>query len=360
MKLLDRYLSRELILPFLVGLTGFVLIEITTLLFNDLLEVMLQLKVPLSLIFQFIGYKLPMFVVLALPIATLFGVSLGINRLAREGEINAMRMSGVSLRRMLMPLLGIGLLISIGDYWLNEKVAPPANAKANETVQQMFKRSELPQIQADTFFHVGQHWFYVGKVKKVAENKYLLERVMIYETKWDDFPILTVAKHAVTDGIRWVFTDYRRIELAGNRENLTTSWPGEPGRLTLKVDLNRIIAPNSKPEEMSSAELMKQIQQFQKANIRVDQLVMNYHFKFSIPAGCLVVVLVSMPFAIHYARHGSFMGILLSILLFFFYYNTYFLAKMLGENGYLPPVLAAWSHNIIFSLIGLVMLWREE
>lgn len=360
MKLLDRYLSREFFIPFLVGLAGFILLEISTLIFNDLLEVMLQLRVPLGLIFQFLFFKLPMFVVLALPIATLFGVSLGVNRLAREGEINAMRMAGVPLRRMLIPMMAVGFLISVGAYYLNEKIAPVANLKANETLQLMFKRGEMPQIQADNFFRHGKYWFYIGSVEKVAEDKFRLERVMIYETTWTEYPVLTVAGEAVTDGKDWVFTNFRRIEIVGDQERVATGWPNRPGYLRLNIDLNRILAPNLKPEEMSATELMKQIQQFQKGGIRVDQLVMNYHFKFSIPAGCIVVVLVSMPFAVHYARHGNFMGILLSILLFFFYYNTYFLAKMLGENGYLPPVLAAWSHNIVFGLIGLVMLWREE
>src|SRR5436189_638057 len=109
MKLLDRYLSLELILPFLVGLAGFVLIEIGTLLFNQLIEATIESHAPIGLVLQVLLLRLPLFFVFALPIATLFGVSLGVNRLAREGEVDAMRMAGVPLRRVLLPLLGVGL-----------------------------------------------------------------------------------------------------------------------------------------------------------------------------------------------------------------------------------------------------------
>ncbi len=361
MRLLDRYLSREIVLPFLVGLTGFVLIEIGTLLFNRLIEVMLEFRVPVQPILEILMLKMPLFIVLALPIATLFGVSLGINRLARDGEINAMRMAGVPLRRMLVPMLFVSLLIAAGDYLIEEKVAPPANAKASEVFQKIWMQSNIPAITADTFFHVGNRWFYIGTVEKSSDNRFLLHKLMIYELRAQDYPILMVAEKAATDGTDWYFTKPRYFDMLKGQEVFgSDTGSGRPGYLRLPVNLEQFTTMQRGPDDMSSAELSQQIRRFSAGGVKADSLVMAYHLKYSIPAGCIIVALVSFPLAVRYSRYGSFMGVLLSIVLFFFYYNTYFLSRLLGAQGTLPPVIAAWSHNVIFAALGLVLLWREE
>jgi lipopolysaccharide export system permease protein len=355
MKLLDQYLGVEITLPFLVGLTGFILIEIGTLLFNGLIEAMIQARAPMDTALQILLLKLPLFVVLALPIATLFGVSLGVNRLAREGEINAMRMAGVPLRRMLVPLLFIGLCISVVDYLINEKVAPPANARAKEMISKMWFQSEIPTIQADTFFKVQNHWFYLGTVEKNSDNQFLAKNVMVYIMDPGHHPTLIVAEKAVTNGEQWTLLNCETYYPVKNTMGSAPRYD-----VPFKIAAEQFFGMQRGVEEMSSTELGSQIQKILQGGLNADLLVMHYHLKFSIPIGCMVVVLVSMPLAVHFSRSGSFVGVLLSIVLFFFYYNTYFLARLLGSEGVLPPVVAAWAHNVIFAVIGGVMLWREE
>jgi lipopolysaccharide export system permease protein len=362
MKLLDRYLSLELTLPFLTGLTGFLLIEIGTLLFNGMIELMLASHTPVGLVALALLYKVPLFVQLALPMAMLFGVSIGINRMAREGEINAMRIAGVSLRRMLLPLLGVGLVVSVGDFYLGEKVVPPASERADRLIQKMWLQSEMPQVQPDTFFHAGNYWFYVGTMQKSADNRFLFNKVMVYKTQIGSYPILTTAQVGAaevseTGKMTVILQKCRTMNLSNRQETVV-----EENKITLHVDANleQFMVAQRKPEAMSTAEINKMIQQFASGGRAPGFLVMFYHLKYSIPASCLVVVLVSMPFAVHFSRSGSFVGFLLSIILFFFYYNTYFLFRLLGNSGFLHPLLAAWGHNVIFSIIGVVMLWREE
>jgi lipopolysaccharide export system permease protein len=356
MKILDRYLSAELILPFLAGLAGFVLIEIGTILFNQILEVMLQAHTPVRLVLLHLLYDLPQFIVYALPIAMLFGVSLGVNRMAREGEITAMRMAGVPLRRLLLPLLVVGLTVSAADFLIEEKVAPAAGKKAQEIYQLMWYQSTLPQIQADVFFHADNYWFYLGSVSKTGDNRFFLKNIMAYQLQGGRYPILLTAEKGETDGSNWVLYNGRRIEIANQEQFLDF----KRMTLRLKQTLQQFMTAQRQPEQMSSEELGKMIRQFAQANIPAKSLVMYYQLKYSIPVGCLVVALVSMPLAIRFSRSGSYVGVFLSIVLFFFYYNTYFLFRLLGGANFLPPLVAAWGHNVIFAVLGLVMLWREE
>lgn len=361
MKLLDRYLSLELILPFVSGLTGFLLIQIGTLLFNGVIELMLSSHTPVGLVALALFYRVPLFIQMALPMAMLFGVSIGINRMAREGEINAIRIAGVPLRRMLLPLLGVGFMVSVGDFLLGERLVPPATQKYEEIIQKMWVQSELPDIKPDTFFHSGNYWFYVGRLQKTADNRFLFSKVLLYQLRGSGYPLLTTAELGAAEvgetGKMTVILQNCRTMNISDRETV-----GESGRITINLNenLDQFMVAQRKPEGMSSTEINKMIRQFSSGGSTPGFLVMFYHLKYSIPASCLVVVLVSLPFAVHYSRAGSFVGFLLSIILFFFYYNTYFLFRLLGNSGFLHPILAAWGHNIIFSIIGAVMLWREE
>jgi lipopolysaccharide export LptBFGC system permease protein LptF len=92
------------------------------------------------------------------------------------------------------------------------------------------------------------------------------------------------------------------------------------------------------------------------------RLLLEYHFKLSVPLSCLVFAIACPPLALRFARAGNFMGVLLSIILVFVYWNTLLAAKIIGAKypNLLPPIVAGWGQNVVFALIGLYFLWREE
>src|ERR1019366_9089114 len=104
----------------------------------------------------------------------------------------------------------------------------------------------------------------------------------------------------------------------------------------------------------------------ERAHSRVDPaLLLDYHFKLSVPFSCLVMALCCPPIALRFGRGGGFMGTLLSICLVFVYWNTLLLSRILGTPGPSSPALlaapvAAWSQNVIFVLLGLIVLRKSE
>ena len=113
-------------------------------------------------------------------------------------------------------------------------------------------------------------------------------------------------------------------------------------------------------EEMSIGELKQQISAFGGVGREVRDMKVNYHFKLSIPLSCLVFALCAAPLGIRFARSGSYSGILLGIVVMFLYQNNIWLGKALGMGGLVPPFLAGWSQNIIFGIVGIYLIWREE
>jgi len=92
---------------------------------------------------------------------------------------------------------------------------------------------------------------------------------------------------------------------------------------------------------------------------------LDYHFKLSVPFSCMVMALCCPPMALRFAKGGGFVGTLLSICLVFVYWNTLLLARMLGTPSpggqpLLQPVVAAWSQNVLFVVLGLIVLKKSE
>jgi len=111
---------------------------------------------------------------------------------------------------------------------------------------------------------------------------------------------------------------------------------------------------------MSARELGQQIATFNKSGIDVRGMKLDYHFKFSLPFACLIVAVLAAPLAIKFSRAGGFMGLLLAFILAFLYQVLMAWSRVLGQAGFLPPVMAAWSQNFIFAGLGILLLWREE
>src|SRR5204863_1462667 len=112
----------------------------------------------------------------------------------------------------------------------------------------------------------------------------------------------------------------------------------------------------------SFAELGKRLELQRKLGWKNPRDLLDYHFKLSVPFSCFVFALACPPLSLRFARAGNFMGVLLSIILVFVYWNTLLAAKILG-SAYpqsIPPVLAAWGQNAVFSAIGIYFLWRGE
>src|SRR5689334_824036 len=157
MKLLDRYLLRELVGPFLFGV-GVVLMLFEGSVIFQVLNTLDQ-RVSLWGLARILLFKIPYLIVWSAPVATLFASAFAINRLGRDNEITCIRSAGVSLRRICMPIAGVGLLASVACFLANERVVPWAERQANTAMRRMALEQAIPQIQPNIFFNTQNYWF---------------------------------------------------------------------------------------------------------------------------------------------------------------------------------------------------------
>lgn len=360
----DRYLARELVAPFFVGVFGFLLIQMSGVLMN-LLRFVMDRDGTVEQVFRILAYRAPQFVVFALPVAVLFGVSLGINRMSRENEITVLRLSGMPIYRIAVPLLTVATLVAGVSFYINETVAPAMNRKAALAEYDLFFKVRPVRVRSDVFFHAGPYAFYVGDMQKTVDSRdpdrtvLHLYRVMVYQMRGGGYPVLFTADEATARGTRWTLLRGVRRELDARGFTMNeVSFP----RYTFDIDraAGFLWTAAETPNEMSAMALARAIREGERAGSPdVRNWKVDYYNKFALPFASVVLALVSLPLAIRFGRGGGFAGVLIALALFFLYVQGYVIFKQLGSSV-LSPMLAAWTPNAVFGLVGLFLLWREE
>ena len=359
MKIADKYVLREMIAPFVLSVVAFVVLLIGRVIFDNI-NFIIEKRVPFPLVARLIVFQLPWIIGMVLPLATLFAASLSVNRLARDSEITAIRMAGAPLRRIFLPIFLVGLAASVLTLWLGESVTPWANMQAQRTMRHIWGLQNVPPIQENVFFQSEGYHFYVQQVERSSTGQVKLHDVMIYEMPpRGGYPVLITSEWATNEENIWTLHDGVMHKLGA--DGLTQYEIKFPEmELNLKRAVSDLWESQRTSKEMSMRDLQRRIAVFSVAGGEVTRMKVDWHFKLSLPLSCLVFALCAVPLSLRFAWAGSYSGILLGIVIMFLYWNNILLGKALGAGGLVPPGLAGWSQNIIFGLVGLYLIWREE
>lgn len=365
LRLVDRYLLREMLWPFLLTLVGF-LIFFMLLVIGQLSQYLVDRVIPAETLIALMLYRVPYLFTLALPVATLFSIFLALGRLGHDRELIALQAGGISLRRLLIPLLVIGLLIGGADFVIGNELAPWGNRQFLRTYTEMFfGSSQSPQIRDNAFFRgPGDRFFYVRRHDPQTD---VLHDVLIYDksgelslTEDDDFPKVVTADRAQWDGTVWHLRNGVLHALDGDGRLRYTS-RFESMDIQVGEAVRQLVLEQRTPQEMSLGELGERISAFRETGRSADALLVQYHAKVAIPVACLVFALFGAPLALLLGPRGRAFGVILGVLLVLLYQGLYFwTAQILGTRGDLPPVWGAWLPNVVFGGIGLALTWRAN
>lgn len=368
MKRLDRYLAREMIVPFLIGQGAVVLMLTGTVLYNNA-DTFLNNEIPALAILKIAFYFLPYLVNLTMPVAMAIAASLTVSRLARDSEITVMRAAGISLKRIFLPMFVVGLFVSVADFYFGERVVPWANQQFEKTMTSLsFSKGFRPQpgqvIQSPDQKITAS----IGGMELHKDNSARMTNVLILEGGLYGKPatIILAPSADYRDGI-WTLNDANiySYSVDGKRDRYGTAH-------TLRVDFKltektfQTIFLQLPLYSNAATKTFRQLSEevaLQRRGRYVDpRLLLEYHFKLSVPFSCLVFAIACPPLALRFARAGNFMGVLLSIVLVFVYWNLLLAAKIVGSKypNLLPPAVAGWGQNLVFALVGLYFLWRGE
>lgn len=347
-----------MIVPFLIGtLAVLFMFQANYLIF--LFKEFSISAIPLTATLQILLYKSPEWLNMTLPIGTSLAAALAISRLTRESEITAMRSAGASIRRILMPVVGFGLLVAIGNFFMAEEVMPRARNSARSLFAQVALVGGAPEFKSNVTLQLQNKVAIIGTVARGANNTIQLSSVLLYEKPNETTTMLVRAERGEYRDGNWTLPNYYVWIMEGESLVSATS-STTPMVIREPVTVESIFSPKE-PEELSSDELLRQIKDLKKQGFDTRAPEVQYHTRFSVPTSCIIFALVAPIFSVLFARSGAFVGVLLSLVVVLLYYNGFIIStQILGRNGIVPPWLAAWLPNLVFAAFGVIATrWLE-
>lgn len=359
-KLLDRYAIRELIGPFVLGVGGFVVIGMMDFLFT-LVDMFVNQDAPLVAVLRLLIFKIPVILVLFFPMAYLFATMLFLVRMAKDNELTILRVSGVPLWRLMLPLLGLGLLVSLFAFWNNEKVVPWTNHVSNNIIRELIMRKPPPTIAEEVFFRdEGNRYFFI---RRIDSKQGLMQDVMIYEMT-GNFPRVIVAKTATWSERTWTLHEGNMHKY---HEDGMIDYEAKFETLEIHVDrdIQSFYDQQKTSIEMSTEELKKHISIMGKGGADIKDLNVDLYMKQALPASSFVFGVVGAACCLLFVWSGrDWWGVVISVIAavlmvgFFFFLTA--VCRAMGRGGMVNPFLAAWLPNLAYFTIGGIVLIRQS
>lgn len=356
MKILDFYLLKEVSYPFVAGILGFSFILSASLLFN-LADLFVNRGVPLINIIKILLYELPGVLTISFPISALFAVLLGLNRLAREGEITAMRIGGIRLTRIFLPVIVFGIIVSLGNFGISEFVAPWSVHQGETLIREAIFKDPLPLIQNNVFFKAPDNkYVYLARYDPSTRSG---NDILLYYIPYNSpLQVISAKRVKVEDNV-WVLEE-GAIHYYDKEGIISLQSKFERLSLDMNVDVGTFYKGQKTTDEMSARELKERIETFKKAGIDTRNLEVDYHLKFSIVFAASILSLLGSPLSILPVRGGKYYGLSASLIIVFIYYTILALGRALARNGIFSPVFGVWLPNIIGFVIGVFLIFYKE
>lgn len=371
MRLLDRYLFRELLTPLAYCLGGFLIFWISYDLFTELQE-MQERKLHLLDVLAYSLAMTPEFLVTILPVVLLLALLYTLTNHSRHNEITAMRAAGVSLWRLCVPYFVVGLAASVVLFWLNEWCVPRsanwAERILNRHVQKPGDAGTQNEFRNFGFTNARDHrtWF-------IAEYRVKTAEMLKPQVNWtlpDGSSHRLYADRAIRIVGVWTFFN------AAGYSQTDASAPLLPSFQTNALAMPEFTEKPAEIEDEIKIGSYRSFRNSRRADIplkviynhlrlnpnlpRADAswLLTKLHGRLAAPWTCLVVVLIAIPFGAASGRRNLFVGVAGSIFICFAYFIIQQVSLALGSAGHLPAWLAAWLPNMIFGTTGLVLTAR--
>ncbi len=378
MRMLDRYLLRELLVPFGYCLTGFLIFFIAADLFTHMGGFQTQ-KLHGSDVAEYYFAGLPAMAAkyYLLPISLLLALLYALTNHSRHHEITAMRAAGISLLRLCMPYFAVGIVASLGLLLLNELVVP-GSVEATESI---WNRRAPSPMQTGPKNQIANFGFSNTREKRDwLANLYNTETgEMIRPTvRWlleDGSSRWLSADRAVWTNGAWTF--YRASEFNDDPRKAAylvpliitnvLTMPGfneSPAEIKSELKLAEVLMPRYGKRDTSRSEFpIKDILNYLRfhpdpKNSTASKLYTDLHGRLAFPWTCLVVVLIAIPFGAVQGRRNVFVGVASSLSICVSYFVIQQLGLLFGSLGWVAPWLGAWLPNLSFGLAGLFMTAR--
>ena len=369
--LLDRWLVQELVGPLLFGIAAFTAVSLSVGVVFELVRRVAESGLPLLAALQVLMLRLPGFLVLSFPMATLMATLLAYSRLSGSSELTALRSIGVSTRRMVVPGLLIALAMTLLTFVFNDLIVPQANLEATNSLERALGKALTTEKGNNVLYsRFGRAKSLEGETVRQLTHifysrKYLAGQML--DITLIDFSRVGQRQMLNAETGRWneersmwEFNNGRIVNI-DEKTGTTTSANFDRYYYPLSRDPLEVAKLPTDPGTMTVGQARRAERLLREAGNAKESRRMRVRIqeKFAFPAICLVFGLIGSSLGVRpHSRTSRSQGFGISVLLIFGYYLMSFIFSSLGITGTLPPFLAAWL-PVAIGLSGGLWLLRQ-
>ena len=364
MRIFTRYILKEVVSHGLIGIGVFTFVIFMRDV-GQLLELIVRNSAPIPSVAEFSFLVLPKALTVTIPMAVLVGILIGLSRMSADSEVTAMRAAGVGVRRFvwIIALFGLmGWLLALG----NSLFVAPRSATALARLQNNLASTiATANVQPRVFYEDFKNTvIYVQDVKSASGGTEVWRNVFQADISTPVSPKVTIAQEALVSTAE---KDAIHLHLVNGEEHQTDVHAPEQSSILAfnETDVVLNLPPMPRPvqeaipvAQLTTRELLRQSYNPKKELARWYWIEFNR--RLALPTACLVLVLIGIPLGLSSKKGGRGAGFVLTIVLVFIYYFIFLTGIQFARNGKLPVLLGVWLANIIFALIGLLLLWRVD
>jgi LPS export ABC transporter permease LptG/LPS export ABC transporter permease LptF len=363
--ILDEYVIREFVKTFALVLVTFVMLMLLFTFF-ELLGDIIRNRTPFITVGDYLANLTPSMIYTIAPLSVLIAVLVVFGGLNRSNELTAMKATGISVYRIVVPILAISSILAIALFAFDELYIPGANRK------QEALRSIIKGKPAQTYERPEQKWIFGLEKPGVPSHIFYYQffdpdkdtfaNISVFEFQPGTFNLsrrlFASSAHWEPNLHTWVFEHGWQREFAGEEiksystfQVATLEQLHEPPQYFKKE--------TRQSSEMSFAELSRYIAGLRQSGFDTMRLRVQLNHKIAYPLITLVMAVLAVPFALTMGRSGSLAGIGVAIGVAIVYWVVDGTFEAMGNVNLLPALLAAWSPDLLFALAGTYLLLRS-
>ncbi|MGB7549737.1 MAG: LPS export ABC transporter permease LptG [Terracidiphilus sp.] len=363
-RILDAYVIREFLNTFFLVLASFVMLMLVFTFF-ELIGDILRNRIPLPTVGEYLLNLTPSMLYQIAPLAVLIAVLVTFGVLNRNSEIIAMKATGISLYRLVVPIVSIAAILAVSLFLFDEFYLPQANRR------QEALRSTIKGRPPQTFLHPEHNWIFgqprPGEPGRIFYYKFFdpdrkeFANLSVFEFNPSTFSltrrIFAARVFWNSDSGSWIFENGWERDLDGAnvtryQEFKSTSFA------EIHEDPSYFIKENMQSQEMNFGQLDRYIRDLRQSGFDTMRLRVALWHKLAYPLIAIVMAVLAIPFALSMGRRGSLSGIAVAIAVALAYWVIDGLFGAMGGVNYLPAALAAWAPDVLFGLAGGYLLLR--
>ena len=359
-----RYLVKELLLYFLIAFLFFFLVFFCNQILL-LVQDILRKHVPLIDVMKLMSYSLPFIIAQSAPFGTLVGFLMCLGRLMTDNEILILRATGTSFLRLSLPVIILGVLISIGSFFVNDYLLPLGTIQYNKLYKQIIFSNPNVELESNSIKKTSNSILVIGEV----DDRHVSDLLLFDSDSSGNQRLIIASGTELLDPNDSTIMMQLRMQnptvVQFDNENKDTYEYILSDYTTMNIFASQFIATGSSstnPREMTSYDLKKHIDKLKSKKNTTKRTLntykLEYHKKFSLPFGSIFFALLAFPLALLFGKHnGQTIGLIIGILISVLYWSLMTLGQIFGLRNGMNGFISMWLPNLLVGIFGCIFIF---